>query len=699
MLAHVDEEDEEDICGMAGILYAAGQETTVTVLNSFVLAMVLNPEVQRKAQEEIDYVFPSNWLPTIDDHGDLPYIEAVMKEVYRWLAPVPNGLPHAVMEDDVYNGYFIPKGTVIIPSLQQMCNDCPRPTEFLPHRFIDGTDRGSVPADPADTAIAQMLSSFEFLPEIVDGKECPPLAEFEDATTSQIRQRKGDGVSDFEYLPILLKQSGRADAAKYESIHRADFDFVKGSAGSPSAPSCIEVATAEGVEDPEELKKFREKWKAEVRRKRQEKEQEREEPKQVAHSASSAEPIPPTSVTSQETLWPDTDADSTYVPSVLEVSVASSSTAVSSATFVSNGAHLVRNRALDVYTRAVQCEQASQLDDALDLYRQAFRMDPDVDRAYSFAQRRAEAMQPITDRPAHRKSLSVTSSPEVEAITEGVKALKPPSASVEHSKRGTSGALTWLLETFGHPLSFEPEDEKQPCAFNSLPDELISHILNYLGPSGIERFAAISKKARVLTLDPLIWRGFCEAIYKPPQISIDDSAEKMVAELYASDYRRMYIEQPRVRVDGVYIAVCHYIRSGQSENAWVNISHLITYHRYLRFYPSGQVISLLANEEFEPQQVIPMLKPTLRMKGFHIGSWQLSGTTILVTNLVDPSSPASKYTFQMCLTLRSRPLGRWNKLDFDGYESVNRATGEASPFSLKNERAFWFSKVRSYGAV
>ncbi|KAA1470231.1 cytochrome P450 [Dentipellis sp. KUC8613] len=203
-LAHVEKEDEEDICGLAGILFAAGQETTVTVLNSFVLAMVLNPEVQRKAQEEIDAIIPPDRVPTLDDYRDLPYIAAVIKEVYRWLVPVPNGLPHAVMEDDTYNGYFIPKGTVILTSLNQMCNACPRPTEFLPHRFIDGTDRGSVPADPGDvvfgfgrrrcpgmwvannsiwTAVAQMLSSFEFLPEIVDGKECPPPALFEEATS------------------------------------------------------------------------------------------------------------------------------------------------------------------------------------------------------------------------------------------------------------------------------------------------------------------------------------------------------------------------------------------------------------------------------------------------------------------------------------------------------------------------------------
>lgn len=112
-----------------------------------------------------------------------------------------------------------------------------------------------------------------------------------------------------------------------------------------------------------------------------------------------------------------------------------------------------------------------------------------------------------------------------------------------------------------------------------------------------------------------------------------------------------------------------------------------------------------------------MLRPTLRMKvrhrlrpvffhdvfflikslqGFYIGTWKLSGLTVLVSNLVDPSNPMSRYSFQMTLTLRSRPLGRWNKLEFIEYESINLADGEATALGLKNERPFWFSKVRSY---
>ena len=91
-------------------------------------------------------------------------------------------------------------------------------------------------------------------------------------------------------------------------------------------------------------------------------------------------------------------------------------------------------------------------------------------------------------------------------------------------------------------------------------------------------------------------RYFChrsarvEAIYKPPQIADGETVSMLLAE-HMQDYRRLYIEHPRIRLDGVYIAVCHYMygsfprnifhslgeltvfhsRDGMSENAWVNV--------------------------------------------------------------------------------------------------------------------------------
>lgn len=72
--------------------------------------MVCNPEVQKKAQAEIDRVVGPHRLPNFDDRPSLPYAEALYREVMRWRPVVPLSVPHAATEDDAYKGYFIPKG-------------------------------------------------------------------------------------------------------------------------------------------------------------------------------------------------------------------------------------------------------------------------------------------------------------------------------------------------------------------------------------------------------------------------------------------------------------------------------------------------------------------------------------------------------------------------------------------------------------
>ena len=99
---------------------------------SLFLALVLFPQVQRRAQAELDAVIGRDRLPTFDDRPRLPYIEALCKELLRWkmVAPIGTtpsfprvpktgmrkrrftGLPHSSSRDDVYKGFFIPKGRI-----------------------------------------------------------------------------------------------------------------------------------------------------------------------------------------------------------------------------------------------------------------------------------------------------------------------------------------------------------------------------------------------------------------------------------------------------------------------------------------------------------------------------------------------------------------------------------------------------------
>ncbi|KAF9889649.1 hypothetical protein FE257_007157 [Aspergillus nanangensis] len=122
----------------ASSLYGGGSDTTLSSLGSFFIAMAIYPEVQRKAQAEIDGVTGGR-LPTFDDREDLPYVEALMKEVFRWLPVAPMALPHRATEDRTCAGYLVPADALILPNVWGFLHD-PEvyhdPMTFKPERFM-----------------------------------------------------------------------------------------------------------------------------------------------------------------------------------------------------------------------------------------------------------------------------------------------------------------------------------------------------------------------------------------------------------------------------------------------------------------------------------------------------------------------------------------------------------------------------------
>lgn len=86
-----DPDKEVIIKDLAGTAYIAGSDTTVAAVTSFFLAAVVYPEVQKRAQEELNRVVGRDHLPDFKDKDALPYLEAVMRESLRWLPVLPLG--------------------------------------------------------------------------------------------------------------------------------------------------------------------------------------------------------------------------------------------------------------------------------------------------------------------------------------------------------------------------------------------------------------------------------------------------------------------------------------------------------------------------------------------------------------------------------------------------------------------------------
>ncbi|KAF8158874.1 cytochrome P450 [Mycena galopus ATCC 62051] len=141
-------ERESMIKDVTALAYAAAADTTASTLVIFIMAMALNPEVVRKAQIEIDAVVGIGSLPGFEHRSALPYCEAVVREVFRWKPILPLAIPHLTTEDDIYEGYFIPKGTMVFANIWAMVHDesiYPHPDKFNPERFL--TTDGQLNAD------------------------------------------------------------------------------------------------------------------------------------------------------------------------------------------------------------------------------------------------------------------------------------------------------------------------------------------------------------------------------------------------------------------------------------------------------------------------------------------------------------------------------------------------------------------------
>ncbi|TFK37861.1 cytochrome P450 [Crucibulum laeve] len=121
----------------------------------FFLAMSMYPEVLKKAQDEIDAQVGNDRLPDFSDRALLPYVNAVIKETLRWQPITPLAAGHMLTQDDVYNGYLIPKDSIVLGNVWSILHDpdmYPDPEIFNPERFLKDGDINPDIRDPTAAA-------------------------------------------------------------------------------------------------------------------------------------------------------------------------------------------------------------------------------------------------------------------------------------------------------------------------------------------------------------------------------------------------------------------------------------------------------------------------------------------------------------------------------------------------------------------
>lgn len=201
--------------------------------------------------------------------------------------------------------------------------------------------------------------------------------------------------------------------------------------------------------------------------------------------------------------------------------------------------------------------------------------------------------------------------------------------------------------------------------------------------------------------------------------------ERLLQANYSSSWRQMFRLRPRIRFNGCYISTVNYTRAGATSTntlSWGAPVHVVTYFRYLRFFRDGSCISLLTTSE--PADVVHHLTrenlhgnhhagsllPSVVMKDALRGRWRLTGPFSSVVDtetgepeqegeiIVETEGVVQKYVYKLVLTLSHAGKGaRNNKLAWKWFGSWNRLTDDWGEFGLKNDRPFYWSRVKSYG--
>ncbi|KAK6503237.1 hypothetical protein TWF481_008266 [Arthrobotrys musiformis] len=430
---------------------------------------------------------------------------------------------------------------------------------------------------------------------------------------------------------------------------------------------------------------------------------------------------------------------------------------------------------LDHYEAAVEKEKDGRINESVRLYRKAFKLDPSVHEKFKEKHypKQPTSGKPKNAEPAETSEARVLPTEELVDTFAGIPII--PGDHIDLSS-----------------LKGKESYKKAPtCPISTIPREILIQIFFKIAETDLASFVGSVTVCKsicyLIYTERQIWRELCKGAYEDmiygpswacdirgePLLDHDldkiepalnslvileedeneGSEEEDVSKLdvlptrpfdeievikYNSSYRLMFIERPKVRYNGIYISTCTYLRQGHQAASSLALStvpvHMVTYYRYLRFFPSGFAIHLLTPAE--PSDVVHSItldnynyltatkattSSTLpshlnNIKHMLPARWRVyfNPHTYPSPNSTDEpghriqieskgSDTAGRYINTLDLTLKMRPKGiggrrgYGDRLSWNSYTSFNVLTEDRGSYSLKNDKPFYFSRVKSYG--
>lgn len=399
--------------------------------------------------------------------------------------------------------------------------------------------------------------------------------------------------------------------------------------------------------------------------------------------------------------------------------------------------------ALEHYEKAVEKENQGNLGDSISHYRKAYRLDSKVDQTYK-----------NKHFPIKPKSNKLTPTPTIEETKEQLEYSTPGELILSYSNLQILGAKPIIEGDIlpPCPISILPSEVMYELLQNiAIKDPALTARVslvckklayNVYTENSIWKRVALGQEFGLASQHYTFQTDLQgrELIYQ----TLEDEEPKLKLSFpQDTNWREIFRSHPRIRFSGIYISTVNYTRPGgasATQSTWSNPIHIVTYYRYLRFFRDGTCISLLTTNE--PIDVVHILTPenvTLSrshrkdgkdgpsplppsshniVKHALRGRWRLCHPSIdsqPTSNSAPENAPTlapgdihietegagPRYMYTLHLTLKSSSRSSYstknNKLQWKGFWGYNTLTSDWGEFHLRNDKPFYFSRVKSYG--
>lgn len=342
-------------------------------------------------------------------------------------------------------------------------------------------------------------------------------------------------------------------------------------------------------------------------------------------------------------------------------------------------------KAAKLFLRGVQLEGQKFMYDAIQFYKQAIQLVPDIESKINDfnAPSGFESDQDSSSEEENETSDDCERSANLTLLTKKFKVL------------GVGGLCT-------------PAYHSRQTHISVLPTELLVYIFrwvvsDHLDLRSLEQLSQVCKWFYACARDESLWRSACLRVFGKnccPPDNVDEC------------WRQMLLDVPHLNFHGVYINKVSYIRAGeQGLDGFYRPYHLVEYYRYLRFYTDGTV--LVCTTADNPVTVIPTLRRKQHSAIISKGHFRVTAETVSITTKkiqksqsesrnrrVRAAAPTPDQIFHLELQLQSSGRRRYNQLTWSSYsyKICHKSSGQqcSNQIDVQSFKPFHFSRVKSF---